>query len=214
MPTERESPTVLIVDEEAIFRRAVRQILDEGGLTVVGEARNAAEAVSRAEELRPDVVGMAMLLRGSSGIEATREVLGVLPDTRVLILTKTTDAGAAAEAIRAGACGFLLKKDPSSEIVSGFRSAAEGNSPLSPRIAAKLLPLLREELLEEDSPDLTSREEAVLRLLADGSSNTEIAAAMSISVYTVKRHVSHLLGKLGVKNRTQAAVEATRRGML
>jgi len=206
--------SVLLVDEDAILRRAVRGLLDGDGLRVVGEADSAEEGLALAIELEPDVITMAVAVRGSSGIEATRLILEAVPATRVVILTNSGDAADAAAAIGAGACGYLLKDDPPEEIMAGIRIAAGGASPLSPRIAAELLGILRSELGSSNGVELTSREREVLVLVAEGRSNAEIAERLSISVATVKRHLSHLLVKLRVSNRTQAAVEAVRHGLL
>jgi DNA-binding NarL/FixJ family response regulator len=208
------SPTVLVVDDDAMLRRAVQDLLLDGGLRVVGEAGCTEEALRLAVELVPDVITMAVMMRGDSGIEGTRQIRREIPDARIVILTHSGDATDAAAAIGAGACGYLLKDDPAEEIVAGIRVAAEGASPLSPWIAAELLGVLRAELATSTDPEVTSRERDVLELLAMGLSNAEIAERLSISVPTVKRHLSHLLVKLRVNNRTHAAVEAVRRGLL
>jgi DNA-binding NarL/FixJ family response regulator len=204
---------VLLVDEEAILRRAVRDLLEKDGLRIAGEASSVKEAVTLAVELAPDVITMAVMMRGDSGIEGTRQIREVLPKARVVILTRSGDAADAAAAISAGACGYLLKEDQPEEIVAGIRIAADGGSPLSPRIAADLLGKLRAELAPSAEPELTTRERDVLGLLAEGHSNAEIAEMLSVSVPTVKRHLSHLLVKLRASNRTQAAVQAVRRGL-
>ncbi|HET7507286.1 MAG TPA: response regulator transcription factor [Solirubrobacterales bacterium] len=206
--------SVLLIDEEAILRRAVRGLLEDGGLDVVGEADEVEAGLTMAVALQPDVITMALAMRSGSGIEATRSVLKAIPAARVVILTKSTDPAHATAAIGAGACGYLLKDDPPEDIVAGIRVAAGGASPLSPRVAAELLDFLRLGFGGSSAPELTAREREVLGLLAEGGSNAEIAAALSISVPTVKRHLSHLLVKLGASNRTQAAVEAVRRGLL
>lgn len=213
-PHASAPPSVLLVDDDAILRRAVRGLLEKDGLRVAGEASSAEEGVSLAIELKPDVITMAVLMRGNSGVEGTRRIVEALPDARVVILTRSGEAADAAAAIGAGACGYLLKDDPPEEIVAGIRVAADGASPLSPRIAAELLGLLRSELENTTGPELTAREQEVLELLATGHSNGEIADILAVSIPTVKRHLSHLLVKLGASNRTQAAVEAVRRGLL
>lgn len=208
------TPTVLLVDDDAILRRAIRELLERDGLRVAGEASSPAEALALALELTPDVITMAVTMRGDSGIEGTRQIRKAVPGARVVILTNSGDATDAAGAIRAGAVGYLLKDDPPEEIATGIRVAAEGAAPLSPRVAADLLGMLRTALAAATAPDLTEREREVLELLAEGRSNAEIAAELSVSVATVKRHLSHLLVKLQASNRTQAAVEAVRRGLL
>lgn len=208
------SPTVLLVDDDAILRRAIRELLERDGLHVAGEASGTEEALALALELTPDVITMAVTMRGDSGIEGTRRIRRAVPDARIVILTRSGDAADAAGAIGAGAVGYLLKDDPPEEIAAGIRVAAEGAAPLSPRVAAELLGMLRTALAAAIAPDLTERERDVLELLAEGRSNAEIAAELSVSVPTVKRHLSHLLVKLQASNRTQAAVEAVRRGLL
>jgi DNA-binding NarL/FixJ family response regulator len=211
-----ESPiAVLLVDEDAMFRHAIRDLLEEVGLRIAGEARSAGEAVAKAVELAPDVVLMAVRMRGSSGIEATKQIREAVPEARVLMLTNSFDSADTDGAIRAGAQGYVLKDDPPQEIVAAIRAAAAGESPLSPRIATNLLGHLRAEPTDDGAkPELTAREREVLDLLAAGRRNTQIAEDLSISVHTVKRHVSRLFAKLEVENRTQAAAEATRRGLL
>lgn len=207
--------TVLLVDEDAMFRRGIRDLLEEAGLHVAGEADSAEEAVAQTVELSPDVVVMAIRLRGASGIEATKQIREAVPETRVLILTNSIDSGDPDGAIRAGALGYVLKDDPPEEIVAAVRAAAAGGTVLSPRIAAGLLKHLRAEPTSDGAKLLlTARERKVLELLAAGRRNTQIAEDLSISVHTVKRHVSHLFAKLEVENRTQAAADATRRGLL
>src|SRR6266516_3508759 len=211
-----ESPiTVLLVDEDAMFRHGIRDLLKEVGIRIAGEARSAEEAVAQAVELAPDVVVMAVRMRGFSGIEATRRIREAAPEARVLMLTNSIDSADTDGAIRAGASGYVLKDDSPQEIVAAIRAAAAGESPLSPRIATGLLGHLRAEPANNGvEPELTGRERKVIELLAAGRRNTQIAADLSISVYTVKRHVSHLFEKLEVENRTQAAAEAARRGLL
>lgn len=205
---------VLLVDEDAILRRAIRELLERDGLRVAGEANNTEEALALALELAPDVITMAAMMRGDSCIERTRRIRAAVPGARVVILTHSPDAADAAGAISAGAVGYLLKDDPPEEIAAGIRVAAEGAAPLSPRVAAELLGALRTALATATAPDLTERERDVLTLLAEGHSNAEIATQLSVSVPTVKRHLSHLLVKLQASNRTQAAVEAVRRGLI
>jgi two-component system, NarL family, response regulator LiaR len=205
---------VLIVDDHAVFRGALRELLEKDGCRVVAEADGAEEGVSRARELAPDLVIMDVRLRGGvSGIEAARRLQAEAPESRILMLSASDRFGDAEEAILAGACGYLLKDSSEDAIAAGVRAAAEGDSPLSPRIAAELLRRYREDRAPAERSPLTDREGAVLRLMMDGRSNPEIAAELAISKQTVKNHVSSVLGKLGVENRTQAAAEAVRRGL-
>jgi DNA-binding NarL/FixJ family response regulator len=205
---------VLLVDEDAMFRHGIRNLLEEVGFRIVGEAGSAGEAVAQAVELTPDVVVMAVRMRGASGIEATRRIRKAVP-ARVLMLTNSIDSADTDGAIRAGASGYVLKDDSPEEIAAAIRAAAAGESPLSSRIATGLLGHLRTEPANDGAkPELTTREREVLELLAAGRRNAQIAEDLAISIHTVKRHVSHLFEKLEVENRTQAAIEATQRGLL
>jgi DNA-binding NarL/FixJ family response regulator len=217
-PANGES-TVLVVDGHQIFRDGVRALLAEQGIVVVGEASNAEEAVALAEEVKPDVALMDLDLPGVSGVEATKRIRHSSPVTRVLVLTVSVDEDDVYDALRAGACGYLLKDSPTSEIVAGIRAAAAGQSLLSPQVAAILLERLREAMPANDLPDdvvpkLTAREQEVLSLIAAGRENAEIADALVISQHTVKNHVSSILAKLEVENRIQAAVYAVRQRLV
>jgi DNA-binding NarL/FixJ family response regulator len=207
--------TVLLVDEDAMFRRGVREILEDDGIVVVGEARAAEEAIASFADLAPDLVLMAVEMQRVSGVEATRAICETTPRCRVLILSNSSRSADTEAALGAGACGYLLKDDSPDEIVAGVRAAALGGSPLSPRVTASLLERMLDGPGNGSTPDtLTAREKNVLELLSDGRSNSQISEDLSISVSTVKRHVSHLFEKLGVENRTQAAVVATRQRLL
>jgi DNA-binding NarL/FixJ family response regulator len=206
---------VLLVDDDAMLRRGLRELLEEAGVRIAAEARSAAEAVARAAELTPDVVVMAVKLRGGSGIEAARRIARTAKRPPVLMLSGPADSAEAARAIRAGACGYVLSDDPPEAIVAAVRATATGESPLSPRVATGLLGKLRSGSPGDGAkPELSARERNVLELLAAGRRNTQIAAQLGISVHTVKRHASHVFEKLGVENRTQAAMEAARRGLV
>jgi DNA-binding NarL/FixJ family response regulator len=207
--------TTLLVDEDAMFRHGIRELLEESGIRIAGEAGGGEQGVAQAVDLSPDVVVTAVRMRGVSGVEATRRIREVAADARVLMLSSSRDSADTKGAMQAGACGYVLKDDSPEEIVAAIRAAAAGGSPLSPRVAADLLEHLRAGPASDGAtPELTARERSVLELLATGRYNTQIAGELSISVHTVKRHVSNLLAKLEVENRTQAAVEATRRGLL
>lgn len=209
------SIAVLLVDDDAMTRRGVRDMLEEVGISIVGEARTAGEAVAKAAELSPEVVVMAVEMKDASGIEATKRICEATPERRVLLLGRSGDSANAGGALRAGACGYLLKDDSPQEIVAGVRAAAVGGLPLSPRLTGELFGHLSDGRKGSGAgPRLTAREQSVLELLAAGRPNAQIADDLSISVSTVKRHVSNVFAKLGVENRTQAAVQATRRGLL
>jgi DNA-binding NarL/FixJ family response regulator len=206
--------SVVLVDGHAIFRHGLADLLDSvDGITVLGEAENARQAVERAGELSPDIVLMAVRLPGTSGIKATGEVLAASPASRVVMLTASKELSDAERSIVAGASGYVLKQAPIEEIATAIRAAAAGHSPLSPAIASGMLERIRVEEREQDIT-LTDREGAVLELMVGGRSNPEIAAELEISVQTVKGHVSRLLEKLEAENRTQAAVAAVRRGLV
>jgi NarL family two-component system response regulator LiaR len=207
--------SVLLVDEDAMTRRGVREILEEVGISIAGEARTSQEGIAQSVALEPDVVLMAMEMRGANGSETAKRICEAAPERRVLMLSGSNHSADADDALRAGACGYLLKDDSPQEIVAGVRAAAVGGLPLSPRVTGELLVHRRDGAGRgEAKPRLTAREQSVLELLATGRQNTQIADDLSISLSTVKRHVSNVFAKLGVENRTQAAVQATRRGLL
>ena len=208
---------VLIVDDHALFRRGLREHLEASGLDVVGEAEDAASAVALTAETEPEVVLMDIWMPGGSGIDATRRLRATVPDTRVLIMTVSTEEEVVAEAILAGACGYLLKDAGGDEILAAIVAAAAGESALSPRIASVLIQRMREReppaTDDGDRPTLTRREREVLSLVVEGKDNNDIAAELVISAETVKTHVSSILVKLKADNRVQAAVKAVRAGL-
>jgi DNA-binding NarL/FixJ family response regulator len=209
----------MVVDGHEIFRDGVRSLLAAHEIVVVGEAGDAADAVALAAETKPDVALMDLDLPGASGVDATKRIRLVSPVTRVLMLTVSADEDDVYEALRAGACGYLLKDSPAEEIVAGIRAAASGQSLLSPQVAALLLERLREsfpdpDLPEDVAPQLTKRELEVLSLIAAGKENAEIADSLVISQHTAKNHVSSILAKLEVENRIQAAVYAVRQRLV
>jgi DNA-binding NarL/FixJ family response regulator len=209
---------VLIVDDHALFRRGLREHLETSGLDVVGEAEDAAGALALCVETEPEVVLMDISMPGGSGIDATRRLRAAVPDTRVLMLTVSTEEEVVVEAIMAGACGYLLKDAEGAQILAAIAAAAGGGGALSPRIAALLIDRVRERSQPppsdgDDRAKLTAREREVLSLVVEGRDNTEIAAELVISPETVKTHVSSLLSKLEADNRVQAAVKAVRAGL-
>ncbi len=179
-------------------------------IEVVGEARHGAEAVELARRLKPDVVLMDLLMPVMDGIAATIAIRRELPDTEVVALTSVLEDASVADAVRAGAIGYLLKDTDAQELRRALKAAAAGQVQLSPQVTARLL---REAVIPDKSPTLTKREISVLQLLAQGKSNKDIAQTLSISEQTVKTHVAHVLGKLGVSSRTQAALIAVRSGL-
>lgn len=217
-PIHHDDVRVMVVDDHDLFRTGLRRLLDEQeGLQVVGEARRGDEAVRKAGELRPDVVVMDVNMPGMSGVEATRGVRAVSPQSAVLMLTVTADRDAVLDAVLAGASGYLIKDAALPEIVRGVRAAARGESLVAPSVAGDLLARLRDHGAPETPPSsaaqLTPRELEVLRLIARGCENAEIGRKLHLSPSTVKHHVSSSLEKLGVENRVQAAVLAVRLGL-
>ncbi|HWC26524.1 MAG TPA: response regulator transcription factor [Solirubrobacteraceae bacterium] len=210
---------VMVVDDHDLFRSGLRRLLDEQeGLEVVADARRGHEAVERARELRPEVVVMDVNMPGMSGVDATRGVREVSPETAVLMLTVTSDEDAVLDAILAGASGYLLKDATLPEIVRGIRAAGEGQSLIAPGVAGSLLERLRRygapDAPSSPPPELSPRELEVLGLIAAGYDNAEIGRRLHLSLSTVKHHVSSTFEKLGVENRIQAAVMAVRLGLV
>ena len=202
---------IVIADDQPMMRAGFKAVLEStGDIEVVGEASTGEEAVRAATEYAPDVVLMDIRMPGMDGIEATRR----LPRQRVLILTTFGLDEYIIDALRAGASGFLLKDAPTREVVAAVRAVAAGDAVLSAAVTRQLLDQVARRLPAAGSrlPDglvtLTEREREVLRMLAAGLSNAEIAAALVVSEATVKSHVSHLLGKLGLRDRVQAVIYA------
>jgi two-component system nitrate/nitrite response regulator NarL len=201
-----------------MFRTALRQLLEENGpLRVVGEAATGEGAVAQVREHAPDVVVMDLAMPGLGGVEATRLIIDEAPHTSVVVLTVSEEASDVVDAIVAGACGYLLKSASIDELIAGIRAAAAGDALISPGIAGRLLTHVREQAAPASpSPttQLSARELDVLKLVAEGKDNAEIAAALFISPKTVKNHISNILMKLQISNRIQAAVYAVRRGIV
>jgi two-component system, NarL family, response regulator LiaR len=206
---------VLIADDHSIVRRGIRALLSEtGGFEVVAEASDGLEAVLRADETRPDVILMDLLMPGMDGIEATRRITSQLPGARILVLTSFAADNKVFPAIKAGAQGYLLKDSSPEDLVRAIRQVARGEPALHPTVAHKLLQEVARPADLKPAPEaLTPREMAVLRLIAQGLSNQEIADALHISEPTVRTHVSRILGKLHLASRTQAALYAVREGL-
>lgn len=203
---------ILIVDDHGIIRQGLRLYLEfDPELVVVGEATNGIEALKLVETLRPDVVLMDILMPLMDGLEATQAIRQEFPDTEVIILTSVVDENIISQCIRAGASGYLLKDTRSEELCSAIHAAVEGQIQLSKQIALKLAED-GEEL--EVMPSLTSREEDVLKLVAQGFSNKEICLALNITEKTVKAHVGNIFRKINVNSRTQATLYALRVGLV
>jgi two-component system, NarL family, response regulator LiaR len=203
---------VLIADDHSVVREGLRMFLGrDPELAVIGEAADGEEAVRLARQLRPDVVLMDLLMPLMDGIAATSAIHNELPETEVIALTSVLESAAVVGAVKAGAIGYLLKDTRAHELRRAIKAAAAGQVQLSPQASAYLV---REVRAPETTGALTEREAEVLRLLAQGQSNKEIAQTLQIVEDTVKTHVKHILAKLGVQSRTQAALCAIRLGML
>ena len=212
---------VLIADDQALFRRGLYVVLGtEDGIEVVGEAENGEEAVAKSEELAPDVVLMDVRMPKVNGIDAARTIRGIAPTTKILMLTVSDEEDDLYEAIKAGANGYLLKEISVEEVAEAIRAVVQGQSLISPSMASKLLTEFNtlvkkaEEKQQFPAPALTSRELEVLRLVAKGMSNREIADQLYISENTVKNHVRNILEKLHLHSRMEAVVYAVREKLL
>jgi DNA-binding NarL/FixJ family response regulator len=204
---------ILVVDDHSVVRQGLRMFLGlDPELEIIGEAENGAEAVKLASELRPDVVLMDMLMPVMDGIAATSAIRSQLPDTEVIALTSVLEDEAVIGAVKAGAIGYLLKDTQSDDLRRAIKAAAAGQVQLSPQAAARLLREVRTPAAPA-AEGLTERENDVLRLLAQGKANKEIARELVIGEKTVKTHVSNILQKLGVQSRTQAALYAAQNGL-
>ncbi len=203
---------ILIADDHAVVRQGLRMFLTlDEDFEIVGEAINGSHALQLARELQPDVVLMDLLMPEMDGVTATAAVRKELPDTEVIALTSVLEDNAVIGAIKAGAIGYLLKDTESDELIRAIKAAAMGQVQLSPKAAERLM----REVRTPDSPEaLTERETEVLRLLAQGKANKEIAYMLTIGEKTVKTHVSNILSKLNVSSRTQAALYAVRIGLV
>jgi DNA-binding NarL/FixJ family response regulator len=214
MPPAR--PSVFIVDDHAFFRSGLRSLLVEHDFPVVGEAPGGDAALPLIERRKPDVVVMDLSMPGMSGVEATRELLARLPEVAVLVVTVSAAERDVLDALEAGAAGYLLKDSGPEEIVRAVEAAVDGDTPLSPRVAGLIVHRARGRAgdLDASNAGLSDREVEVLRLLAEGLDNNEIALRLYLSPTTVKRHVSAVFAKAGVSNRVQAAIWAVRAGLI
>ncbi len=210
---------VLIVDDHDLFRSGLRNLLEQEGVNVVGEAPSGQVALRLVGDLAPDVVIMDLNMPGLTGVETTRQLSSIAPLTRVVVLTISADDDDVMNAVMAGACGYLLKDSSVPDLITGIRAAAQGESLISPQIAAKVLQRLRAQSTSEDAAatiraELSDREIEVLKLIANGKDNAQIARELFISPKTVKNHISNILMKLQIDNRIQAAVYAVRSGIV
>lgn len=204
---------IVIADDHSVVRQGLRMLLAlDPELEIAGEAADGAEAVQIARALRPDVVLMDILMPVMDGIAATTAIRRELPDTEVLALTSALDDDVVVGAVRAGAIGYLLKNTDAEDVIKAIKAAAAGQVQLSPEAAGLLIREIHPTQATGAEP-LTDRETDVLRLLARGLANKEIARELQIGEKTVKTHVSNILAKLGVQSRTQAALQAGRMGL-
>jgi len=213
---------LMLVDDQSLFREALRTLLAlQPDFEIVAEAENGERAVALAKAHRPDVILMDMRMPVMDGVEATRRVRAAVPAARVVVLTTFEEDEEIFEALRAGAVGYLLKACSADKLCGSVRAAAQGTSVLEPSVAARMMAELNRLSAKEGKPaaqlladPLSERELAVLRLLAVGGSNKEIGARLNITEGTVKNHMTNVLGKLGVLDRTQAALKARELGYL
>jgi DNA-binding NarL/FixJ family response regulator len=230
-PEERSSPVrIVIADDHGLVRQGFQGMLArEEGFEVVGEAEDGREAVELCSRLRPDLVLMDVRMPEMDGLAATREIKQRYPETGVLMVTMQENPDYLLEAVKAGAAGYVLKGSPNSQIMGAIRRVLEGESPLNQELAMHVIHHLAGGAAQEAEPpshsqphrrpdqlshSLTKRELEVLRLLAQGKTNQEIAQSLVLSTLTVKTHVQRIIGKLGVSDRTQAAVRAFELGLL
>ncbi|MGI8806306.1 MAG: response regulator [Acidimicrobiales bacterium] len=209
--------TVLLADDHRMLRDSLRRSLEEHGFDVVGEAPDGAEAVRLALALRPDVVLMDVSMPALDGVEATRQIARLAPDSQVVMLTMHADGDVMARAIQAGAVGYLVKDCSIDDVISTVRLAASGEAALSPGLASSMLADVKKTAGSSggaDAPTISAREEEVLQLVADGLSLPEVAAALYISVKTVKNHLASIYAKLDARDRTQAVLRAVRMGII
>jgi two-component system, NarL family, response regulator LiaR len=206
---------ILIVDDHAIVRKGIRALLSEsGGFEIVAEVADGKDAVRQAEQTKPDVILMDLLMPGMDGIEATRQITSRQPEARILVLTSFAADNKLFPAIKAGAVGYLLKDSSPEDLVRAIHQVHRGEPALHPTIARKLLQEVAHAPEQEATPEaLTAREMGVLQLIAQGLSNQEIADELMVSESTVRAHVSRILGKLHLASRTQAALYAVREGL-
>jgi len=209
--TATERIGVVLVDDHAVVREGIRSFLElQEGIEVVGEASDGAEAVRLAEELRPDVILMDLVMPRLDGVGAMRELRRRMPEIRVIVLTSFSDDERLLPAIQAGAAGYLLKDVQPRELARAVRAAHAGEALLDPGVAARVVEAVAQRPGEDPDERLTAREREVLELLGRGLPNKLIARELGVAEKTVKTHVSNVLAKLGVADRTQAALYAAR----
>lgn len=205
---------VLLVDDHEMVRIGLAAVLDtEEDIEVVGEAGNGEDGIRLVQEYKPDVVLMDLVMEGMDGIETTRRLLKLFPDCKVIVLTSFLDDEKMYPVIEAGAFSYLLKTSRASEITTAIRAAVKGQPILESQVATKIMNRFRQPKVSVPHDDLTEREMEVLRSIARGKSNQEVADELFIGIKTVKSHVTNVLAKLGVEDRTQAAIYAFKNGL-
>ncbi len=215
MPVRQTPVRVLIVDDHAVVRAGLRLLLEaEAGIEVVGEAGDAQEALAASRSLEPEVVLMDVVLPGPSGVEATRELLAERPQAKVLVLSMQDDPGYVRQAFEAGASGYVLKEAVDAEVVAAVREVAGGGRYLDPSLGARLAAAEARERVRAERDPLSEREHEVLRLLALGHTNQEIARMLAISVRTAETHRAHIMQKLRLESRAQLVRYALEEGLL
>lgn len=211
-----ETLQALIVDDHPLFRKGMRALLDSmPDMNVIGEAQTASEAVEYAVQLQPDIILMDLQLPGGSGLDATREIVRLSPHIQILVVTLFEDDDSIFAALRAGARGYILKDTDEEEMIRAIRAVGSGEAIFSPAIANQLMDYFSsssKKIPKEIFPELTNREREILELIAVGESNQSIAKSLSISLKTVRNHVSNIYSKLQVADRAQAVIKARESG--
>jgi DNA-binding NarL/FixJ family response regulator len=205
----------LIVDDHPVTREGLRTALElSDDVAVVGEAASGEEAIDRAGELTPDVVFMDVRMPGMDGIEATRRILEVAPETKVILITIDESRGAIAQAIQAGVSGYLLKDASADALIDAARNAIEGNAVIHPQLTRTFIEEVRLAEPNQDQTPLSKREREILQKVADGATTKQVASELGISPHTVKTHLERIFEKLGANDRAQAVAIAIRTGIV
>ncbi len=219
MDSSGDALRVVLADDHHFFREGLRGMLETAGVSVVGEAKDGAEALALAGELKPDLVVIDLNMSDTLGAEALRRIAAVSPEARMVVLTTSVEASEVLDALQAGACGYILKGARADELIAGIRQTASSHVVLSRAVMEALVihvgPSEDADLqAHSEGPQLTAREKDVLRLIAEGADNVAIGLELSISRHTVKQHVTNIFQKLGVRTRVEAAVYAVRVGLV
>lgn len=206
---------VLLVDDHEMVRIGVAAYLNiQSDIKLVGEAENGKQAIELALQLRPDIILMDLVMKEMDGIEATKEIIKQWPEAKIIIVTSFLDDEKVYPALEAGATSYMLKTSKASEIADAVRSTYRGQSVLEPQVTGKMMKRMTEGTKRILHDDLTNRELEILLLMAEGKTNQEIADNLFIALKTVKTHVSNILGKLEVQDRTQAVIYAFKHGLV